>query len=225
VAVVRTPWRQCGGASAASPAGGGVATGLALTPVRQGRILPDHGREYSCHGPARFGPRRAGHRCGCAVRAPGCLCRAAGSGTGSIDHRGDERRAVALSVSPFGRSRSPPCRSFSPGRFWSCVLSRRSAFPGGTVGADPAGRSRPGPGPRRADRLRRPPGPVGSGWCRSPRWVSEPAAVSGWESAAMSPSNSACSSSGSAQTSSANTECRSAGAQTGRSGASQASAG
>jgi len=178
-------WRQWRGTSAASPAGGGgCRRGSRSRRSGRGRILPDHGRGYLCHGPARFVPRRAGHRCGCAVRAPGVPLPG-----GRIRHPDRSIIVVTsvgplLSVSPFGRSRLPPCRWFAlladSGR--ACVLSRRAAFPGGTVGAGPAGRSRPGPGPRRGDRLRRPPGPLGSGWCRSPRWgVSEPAAVSGWE--------------------------------------------
>jgi hypothetical protein len=63
--------------------------------------------------PAAFVPRRAGRRGWCAVRAPGCVCRAGRIGHPSpVDNCGDERRAFAL-ASRASADRSPPCR-------WSC---------------------------------------------------------------------------------------------------------
>jgi hypothetical protein len=98
-----------------------VATGLALTPVGQGAPCPTAGVEC-VSAQRRFVPRRAGHRllvrrAGAGVRLPG----------GKIRHPGRSIIVVtsvgpSLSVSPFGRSPSPPlpsgllCHWCGPGR-------------------------------------------------------------------------------------------------------------
>ena len=115
-------------------------------------------------------------RAGAGVRLPGGRIRA----PGSIDHRGDERRAVALGEPV----RSIPITSLSLVCSVTGLLSW--AMRRGCVDAVEAGRvpgrhgrcrsrhrmpTRPGPGPRRGDRLRRRPRPVDPGWSRSPRRV------------------------------------------------------
>jgi hypothetical protein len=192
---------------------------------------PDRGRGGRVTAQRGFVPRRAGHRCWCAVRAPGCVCRTADQTPGLIDHRGDERRAVGLGEPVWSIPITSCVTWWALSLVWSWESWGHRCCRGGprsrAAGSVPVPPRSPGWGPDRGEGTAGGTGaarsvPVGPD--RRGGWRDQ-LPCPGGKFAAMSASNSACSNSGSAQTSSANTECRSAGAQTGWSGASQASAG